>query len=56
MPPLQFEKVHTANGFDFYAIWDGAAWLEDNWVRVKEGAPARDVEDAFFRNELVSNI
>lgn len=56
MLTFEFEKVATQNGFDYYAVWDGNAWLEGSWVRVPEGAPAQAVEDALYRNDLVSKI
>lgn len=56
MLTLEFALVDTRNGFDFYAVWDGIAWLDGSWVRVVEGAPLGAVEDAFYRNEMVSNV
>lgn len=56
MLTLEFEKVATQNGFDYYAIWDGQTWMENTWVRVREGADLQQVEDGFYRNDLVASI
>lgn len=56
MLTLEFEKVATKNGFDYYAIWDGTQWTEGTWVRVREDADIQAVEDAFYRNETVSKF
>lgn len=57
-PVIDFEKVDTQNGFDFYAIWDAHtnAWVDGTWIRVPQGASIDQVEDAFYRNETVSGI
>lgn len=56
MLTLEFEKVTTKNGFDYYAIWDGAQWVDGTWVRVRENADLNNVEDAFYRNETVTTF
>jgi len=54
MLTITFEKVATAHGFDYYAVWDGTQWLENLWVRVVQGSSSQQVEDAFYRNDTVT--
>jgi hypothetical protein len=53
---FEFQLAETANGFDYYAIWDVMTGWSDEFVRVIAGADDQAVLDAFHRNDMVTSL
>lgn len=53
-----FEKVHTQDYTDFYAIFDTTKneWVDGFWVSVPEDSTLESVETAFQSGNLISHL